>query len=100
MRKFLVNVIGHQLKGKIVAPFGTEVDESQLMGNADALVKAGFLTEVEVIDEKESIDLDKMTKTDLIDFAKANEFDITENATKAVILDEIEKQILNKEVIE
>lgn len=46
MRKFLVNVIGHQLKGKVVAPFGTEVDESQLMGNADALVDAGFLKEV------------------------------------------------------
>ena len=46
MRQFTVNVIGHQLKGKIVAPFGTKVDESQLMGNADALVSAGFLLEV------------------------------------------------------
>ena len=52
MRKFLVNVIGHQLKGKVVAPFGTEVDESQLMGNADALVDAGFLKEVKS-DKKE-----------------------------------------------
>lgn len=46
MRKFTVNVIGHQLKGKVVAKFGEEVDESQLMGNADALLKAGFILEV------------------------------------------------------
>jgi len=98
MRKFKVNVIGHQLKDKVVAPFGTEVDESQLMGNADALVDAGFLTEV--IDENDSLDLDKMTKADLIDFAKANDFNVTENANKSVILDEIEKQILDKEVEE
>lgn len=43
MAKYIVNVVGHQLKNKVVAPFGTEVDESQLMGNTNALLKAGFI---------------------------------------------------------
>lgn len=45
MAKYIVNVVGHQLKNKVVAPFGTEVDESQLMGNTNALLKAGFIIE-------------------------------------------------------
>jgi len=65
MRKFSVNVIGHQLKGKVVAPFGTEVDESQLMGNADKLVEAGFIVEVKS---------DKKDKTEkAIDDIKVND---------------------------
>ena len=52
MRKFSILVIGHQLKNKVVAKFGDVVDESQLLGNADELVKAGFVEEIEVKDEK------------------------------------------------
>lgn len=46
MRKFSILVTGHQLKNKVVAKFGDVVDENQLLGNADELVKAGFVKEV------------------------------------------------------
>lgn len=46
MRKFSILVIGHQLKNKLIAKFGDIVDETQLLGNADELVKAGFVEEI------------------------------------------------------
>lgn len=99
MRKFSILVIGHQLKNKVVAKFGDVVDENQLLGNADELVKAGFVQEVkgEVI-EDDSFDLDKLTKDELIDFAKANGYEVTEKASKKIILNEIDDQIKEQEV--
>ena len=38
--------VGHQLKNKKIAYYPEIVDESQLEGNADELVKAGFVVEV------------------------------------------------------
>tara|TARA_R100000541_G_scaffold44592_1_gene51679 strand:+ start:1059 stop:1271 length:213 start_codon:yes stop_codon:yes gene_type:complete len=46
MRKFKVLVIAHQLKNKVIAKTNDLVDENQLLGNADELVKAGFVEEV------------------------------------------------------
>lgn len=46
MRKFKVLVIAHQLKNKVIAKTNDIVDENQLLGNADELVKAGFVEEV------------------------------------------------------
>lgn len=46
MRKFKILVLGHQLKNNIVAKSNDIVDESQLLGNADELVKAGFVAEI------------------------------------------------------
>lgn len=46
MRKFKILVLGHQLKNQVIAKYPDIVDESQLDGNADELVKAGFVEEV------------------------------------------------------
>lgn len=46
MREFKVLVIAHQLKNKVIAKTNDLVDENQLLGNADELVKAGFVEEV------------------------------------------------------
>lgn len=48
MAKYKIAVIGHLLKNNKVAKFGEEVDESQLTSSAKDLVKAGFITEIEV----------------------------------------------------
>ena len=99
MRKFKVLVIGHQLKNKVVAPFGTVVDENQLLGNADELVKAGFVEEIKGEDSKEdSFNLDAMKKEELIAFAKLNNFVVTETAKKSDILDEIDAQLKEMEI--
>jgi hypothetical protein len=99
MRKFSILVIGHQLKNKVVAKFGDVVDESQLLGNADELVKAGFVEEVKgEVKEDDSFDLDKLTKEELIDFAKANGYEVSEKLSKKVILSEIDAQIKEQEV--
>lgn len=54
MRKFKIVVIAHQLKNNVVAKTNEIVDESQLLGNADELVKAGFV--VEVKDSKKPVE--------------------------------------------
>jgi hypothetical protein len=102
MAKYKVKVIAHLCKNNHLAKFGEEIDETQLTSNAADLVNAGFIELVEHIDEKEedSYDLDKLTKKELIEFAKANNLEVSGMATKDVILDEIEKQILDKEVQE
>ena len=58
MRKFKVLVIGHQLKNKVIAPFGTVVDENQLLGNADELVKAGFVEEI--VEPKQEVEANEI----------------------------------------
>lgn len=95
MRKFKILVLGHQLKNQVIAKYPDIVDESQLDGNADELVKAGFVEEVK---EEKEIDLDKMSKTKLIAFAKLNNYTITESASKENILAEIDAQIKEQEV--
>lgn len=95
MRKFQILTVGHQLKNKKIAYYPEIVDESQLEGNADELVKAGFVKEVK---EDDSFDLEKLTKDELIDFAKANGYEVTEKASKKIILNEIDEQIKEQEV--
>jgi len=53
-RKFKIKVVGHQLKNQVVAVAGDIVDESQLLGNADQLVKGKFIEEVESTDADDS----------------------------------------------
>ena len=67
MAKFKVLVIGHQLKNKIVAGFGDVIDESQLMGKSEDLVKAGFIEEVKAekeieVKEAKEVKAEKETK--------------------------------------
>lgn len=96
--KYKILVIKHLCKKNHMAKFGEVVDESQLIGNPNELVKSGYIAlepiEVkgEVVDENEST-LSDMTKEELIQFAKDNNFEVTEKANKKIILAEIEKQI-------
>lgn len=99
MAKFKVLVIGHQLKNKIVAGFGDVIDESQLMGKSEDLVKAGFIEEIQEAVGEDEISLDEMTKSELISFAKLNDFKITESAKKDFILNEIDDQIKIQEAV-
>jgi len=81
-----------------MAKYGEIVDESQLTSPAYELVNSGF---IELVDEKvedDSFDLDFMKKSELIEFAKLNNFNITETANKSVILEEIDSQLKEMEV--
>lgn len=55
MKKYQILVIGHQLKNQEIAKYPDIVDESQLNGNADELVKAGFVKEVKAEKKEEEI---------------------------------------------
>lgn len=55
MKKYQILVIGHQLKNQEIAKYPDIVDESQLNGNADELVKAGFVREVKAEKKEEEI---------------------------------------------
>ncbi|ASD51608.1 hypothetical protein [Flavobacterium phage FCV-1] len=46
MKKYQILVLAYQLKNQEIAKYPDVVDESQLNGNADELVKAGFVREV------------------------------------------------------
>ena len=59
MRKFKILVLGHQLKNQVIAKYPDVVDESQLDGNADELVKAGFVEEVKAEKATEEIEVKK-----------------------------------------
>ena len=102
MAKYKVKVIAHLCKNNYVAKYGEEINETQLTSNAADLVNAGFIELVQEVEEKEgdSFDLDKLTKSELIDFAKANGLNVIENASKKIILGEIDEQIKSKEVEE
>lgn len=54
--KYRVLVQKHQLKGKAIAKFNDEVDESQLNGNAVELVKAGFVEVVKSEKTEKAVD--------------------------------------------
>lgn len=58
MRKFKILVLGHQLKNNIVAKSNDIVDESQLLGNADELVKAGFVAEI--VEPKKAVEANEI----------------------------------------
>lgn len=58
MRKFKILVLGHQLKNNIVAKSNDIVDESQLLGNADELVKAGFVSEI--VEPKKAVEANEI----------------------------------------
>mgnify|MGYP003452339788 CR=1 FL=1 len=102
MAKYKIKVIAHLCKNNHLAKFGEVIDETQLTSNAADLVNAGFIELVQEVEEKEgdSFDLDKLTKSELIDFAKANGLNVSENASKKIILGEIDEQIKSKEVEE
>ncbi len=44
---YKIKVIAHQLKNGKIAPFGTLVSLNELNGNADTLIKQGFIEKVE-----------------------------------------------------
>ena len=46
-KKFKVNVIAHQLKGKKIAKYGDVISESELTTDSKTLLKQGFIIEVE-----------------------------------------------------
>ncbi|QCW21732.1 hypothetical protein [Flavobacterium phage FCOV-S2] len=46
MKKYQILVLAYQLENQEIAKYPDVVDESQLNGNADELVKAGFVREV------------------------------------------------------
>lgn len=69
MAQYRVNVISLQLKGKKIASANSVVDESQLNGNAEELVKTGFIELVEEVAEEKS----KATKTESKDDKKSDE---------------------------
>ena len=96
MAKFKVLTIGHQLRNKIVAGYGTEVDESQLMGNADALVKAGFIEALDI--DNDDVELDKMGFSELIDFAKLNNVDVDGLNSKKKVIEAINSHLNDLEV--
>mgnify|MGYP003462192946 CR=1 FL=1 len=82
MAKFKVKVFKHVCKNNYVAKKGEVINETQLTSNAADLVNAGFIELVQEVEEKEgdSFDIDKLTNSELIDFAKANSLNVSENA--------------------
>lgn len=96
MAKFKVLTIGHQLRNKIVAGYGTEVDESQLMGNADALVKAGFIEPLDV--DTNDADLDKLGFKELVSFAKLNDVNVDGLKSKSSVIAAIDAHLNELEV--
>ncbi len=55
MKKYQILVLAYQLKNQEIAKYPDIVDESQLNGNADELVKAGFVMEVKAEKKEEEI---------------------------------------------
>lgn len=98
MAKYKVKVISHLCKNNYMAKYGEIVDENQLTSSADGLVNAGFIELFEDVNEK-SFNLDSMSKKDLIEFAKSNNFNVTETANKQAILIEIDNQLKAMEVV-
>jgi hypothetical protein len=58
MKKFKILVLGHQLKNNVVSVYGDVVDESQLLGNANELVKAGFVEEI--VEPKQEVEANEI----------------------------------------
>jgi len=58
MRKFKILVLGHQLKNNVVVGYGEVVDENQLLGNADELVKSGFVAEI--VEPKQEVEANEI----------------------------------------
>lgn len=77
--------------GNKIAHAGDIVDECQLAGDVKQLVKEGYIKEVESVDN-EDFDLSKLKKDELVAYAKENNFEIDESATKATIIAAILEQ--------
>ena len=96
--KYRINVVGHQLKGKIIAKGGDVVDESQLQGNAAELLRQGFIVEhdEEPVDEKqadEQKELSDYSKNELLAFATSEGFDVNPAQSKAKLVEEIQEKM-------
>lgn len=97
MAKYKVKVIAHQLKNNVIAKFGDVVDEIQLNGNAEQLVKDGFIESTkDAKEDKKEVDLFKMKKDDLITFAKENEIELDETLTNKQMAELIELEMAKK----
>lgn len=90
MRQFQIKVIAHQLKGQVIAAFGEIVDEALLNGNADELVKAGFVDELKAEDV---FDLNNLTKKQLVSYAESMGLEVDEKAKNAELIKLIEEKI-------
>lgn len=95
-RKYKIRVIAHALKYNKIAKYGDIVDESELNGNAQELVNSGFVElaeESEQDEENNEKQLSEMTKAELLQFAKDNDFDVDEKLKKEDFVSELEKLI-------
>ena len=86
-RKFKVKCIAISLKKNKIARATEEVDESQLAGDPDVLVKDGYIIEIESNDEPK--ELSEMTVTELKAFVEENELDVDLSLNKAPLLEAI-----------
>lgn len=96
MAKYKIAVIEHQLNNNKVAKYGDIVDEKQLNGNAKALEKKGFVIIEDpnqpIEEDTSSIDLSKLNKDDLLNYAKEHNYMIAPEDTKAQIIEAITEQ--------
>lgn len=97
MANYRVKVIGHLCKNNHLAKFGDIIDERQLTSTPIELIEKGFI-EPYLEDKEEEFNLDTLTKKELVQFAKDNGFLINENASRLIVLSEIDAQLKDKEV--
>lgn len=93
-RKFKVKCIAISLKNNKIAKVNQDVDESQLAGDADALVDGGYITEIEPIDEPK--ELSEMTVAELKSFVEENELDVDLDQNKPELLASIIEAVEDK----
>lgn len=102
--KLKVLVIMINLAGNKVAKAGDVIDKSQLPvpGNVDKLIEDGYVEALDIEDEDEDLNpeltaelakVNAMKKSELVAYAEENEYAITEDANKPVILAEIVEAI-------
>jgi len=95
-KKYIINVVGHQLKNKVVATGGTEVTESQLNGNVGDLLAQGFIVEKNNDSESEKeteLTLENMTLAELKTFAKDNDLNVGKGLSKEDLYISLQEQI-------
>ena len=95
-KKYIINVVGYQLKNKIVAPGGTEVSESQLNGNVHDLLEQGFIVAKDNDSENQKeteLTLENMTLAELKTFAKDNDLSVGKGLSKDELYASLQDQI-------
>ena len=88
MAKFKVNVISLSLTKNKIAKFGETVEDNQLNGNAEQLVKEGFILPLEGENEAE-----KAEHVEVVEAEKAEHVEVVE-AEKAEDVEVVEAEIL------